>query len=95
MDNRELLSRILELDSEMRSRTRELDSKLWELRDRFLWVWVAMFVGFYLAALFGLSLIHKAYVGSIHEMRRELMVKPSSSPHANAGNADVDPKTPE
>jgi hypothetical protein len=73
MDNTELFSRICKLDSEL-FRLR-LDASAWVLK-----ICLAMFLGFYLFALFGLYLIHQAYTDSVDEMRRELAAMHAKAP---------------
>jgi len=68
MDHIELYSRISRLDT--------------KVSDWVFKVWMAMFLGFYILALFGLCLIHRAYTDSLLEMRHELAARLSATPQA-------------
>lgn len=79
MDNIELYSEIRKLDSEV-SRLR------WAISEKIWPIWWVMCWGFYFFALFGLYLIHQAYVDSVHEMRREIAaMQPTVQPKVHFG----------
>lgn len=76
MDNIELYSELRKVDSKLHSRLCELDSKLFssslEVSRRIFTIWLVMLVGFELFALLGLVFVHRSYVDSVDEARREI-----------------------
>ena len=76
MDHRELYSEIRECHSKIF----KLDS---DVSDRIFKIWLVMLLGFELFAIFGLCLIHRAYIDSVDEMHREIAALQSkASPQA-------------